>query len=169
MSQKLDERLRCIALAHLKNGEKPKDVAEKLDIAYSAAVKLKKELAEAERQNNLTTLFKLDQAALTSLIELVKDVDLGDSVDALNMMPALEGELETLKDSVNGVQQLDVEFQEAASALTKRINIIGSTATSPETIVMLAKALSDLQNSFFAKGTNVQVNNYSGFERYLDD
>ena len=169
MSQRLDEKTRLIALAHLANGKKPKEVADDLELNYGTVVKLRKDLQNAQARDEVDRLFKLPEATLSALLDAAKKELM--PAFALTPSEAIEGELETLKEGLQGLNHLETNLQNAASTLANRINTMALTATTAETVVMLSKALSDLNTSFFAKGTNVQVNNLGGegFERLLRD
>lgn len=169
MSVNLDEKTKLMALAHIKAGRKPKDVAELLNISYSQALRLSKDLSEAERRGDVQSLFRLDEAALDTLIESAKS-ELA-VPEELATSKAIEGQLEDIKEGLQGLDELDTAMQEAAGALTKRLKTLSSTATQPDTILMLARALSELRNSFFAKGSNVSLNNFDNksFEDFLRD
>ena len=170
MSQ-IDENTKLYALAHLKNGKPPKEVSEMFkDISYAQALKLKKELNKAEHTNKLHTLFNMEEAALQTLLSKSQE----ELVDAVAV---LEGDVEVAAEAVDrlsagiqGMGILEKELQDAAVQVTKKIAIAAVTVTTAESLVTLADALAKLQNSFFAKGTNVQVNNINGsFEKYLSD
>lgn len=165
-----EEKTRLLALAHLKLDKKPKEVAELLDIAYAKVVRWRKELEEAERRDAIADLFNLDEATLETVLEAAKN-ELEPHALQLTDKEVLEGELQSIKEGVKSGQLLEAELSEAATTLTKRISVLAAGATQAETVVMLAKALSDIQTSFFAKGTNVQVNNFGGnnFEEFLRD
>lgn len=167
----MDERQRLIALAHLKLGKSPREAAELVGITYAAAVTLRKQLAEAEEQQSIKQLFNLPEAAFDTLIESVKE----------NTIAALEGELVTGKEietafnelsaGVKGLQALEVDMQKAATALARNITLMAVTASSSDTILNLAEALHKLQTAFFAKGTNIQINNNgpAKFEAFLSE
>ena len=169
MSSRMDEKTRLLALAYLKQEKKPKEVADILDISYAQAVKLRKELEEAEKRGTIQDLFNVSEAVLETVLEAARK-ELEPTELVLSDTQAIEGELQSIKESVSKGDLLEKEFQDSALALAKRINSLAASATQAETVVMLARALSELQTSFFAKGANVQVNNFnSGFEEYLRD
>lgn len=166
----IEERTKILALAHLKTGKKPKDVSELLDISYAQALKLNKELAKAEEQNRVQDLFDLEEAALETLLEKVSD-ELSPAVQVL------EGDVETLDDmlstvgqNVEGMQILEKELTDAAIQLAKKITAQAVSTSGTDSLLVLTDALAKLQMAFFAKGTNVQINNMNGnFEKYLKD
>lgn len=166
----LDEKTKILALAHLKTGKKPKDVSDLLEISYAQALKLNKELLKAEQQNRVQDLFNLEEAALTMLLEKVSN-ELTPSIKALT------GELldpDTTLDSIakgaQGLGILEKELQDAAIELAKRITAQTLSTSGTDSLLTLTEALAKLQLAFFAKGTNVQINNMNGnFEKYLRD
>lgn len=170
MSNKLDDRTKLLALAHLKSNKKPKEVSELLNISYAQALRLSKELIESEKRGTILDLFNLNEAALGSLLQAVKD-DVSLPLAILDGEEVLEGELQELSTTVKGAQALDTEMQSTALELAKKIKILAISTSSPDTIVLLSESLSKLQTAFFAKGTNVQVNNFPGgkFEEFLSD
>lgn len=164
----LSEQTKLIALAYLKQGMKPKEVAEEANMSYSQALKLSKQLVEAERRDAVLELFNVEEAVMDQLLEAVKNND-----DLLSILPqeTLSGELETFKEAANGLGMLDREMQDTALELTKRIKILAVTSTNADTISSLSESLAKLQTAFFAKGANVQVNNFNSaeYEKYLRD
>lgn len=166
----LEEKTKILALAHLKTGKKPKDVSELLDISYSQALKLNKELIKAEEQNRIHDLFDLEEAALETLLEKVSD-------ELTPAIAVLEGDVELLNDTLDTVgktaesaQLLEKELVDAATTLAKKITAQAISTSGTDSLLVLTEALAKLQTAFFAKGTNVQINNMNGnFEKYLKD
>lgn len=166
----IEEKTKILALAHLKMGKKPKEVSELLEISYAQALKLNKELIKAEQQNRVQDLFDLEEAALETLLEKVSD----DLTPALHV---LEGDVETLDNvlttvgqNVEGMQLLEKELTDAAIQLAKKITAQAVATSGTDSLLILTDALAKLQTAFFAKGTNVQINNMNGnFEKYLKD
>ncbi len=153
-----------LALANLKIGKKPKAVSEQLGIPYSRVLKFRKELLEAEQRESIHELFNMDEVALETLLKTVQEsleaasavleanIDIGETVTVLG-------------DQVNGLAILEIDFQQAATALVKQITLTAMASSEASTIVMLAEALSELQKAFFAKGTNVAI--VPGDDRFL--
>lgn len=166
----LEERTKILALAHLKTGKRPKEVSDLLDISYSQALKLNKELTKAEERNNLQDLFNLEEAALNTLLEKVSD-DLSPAIEVLEGgVERLDDMLANVGQNVEGMQILEKELTDAAIQLAKKITMQTVATSGTDSILILTDALAKLQTAFFAKGTNVQVNNMNGnFEKYLKD
>ena len=162
------EQTKLLALAHLKTGLAPKEVAELLNISYSAALKHKKELMQAESKNAVLDLFDLEAAALETLLEKVK-TELTPAIDVLEGDLELADALSNIDSSVKKGSALEKELQDAAVEVTRKVAAAAILTNSTETLLTLAEALAKLQGAFFAKGTNVQVNQMGSFERFLKD
>ena len=164
----MDEQTRLLALAHLKNGKKPAEVAEIVGITYALALKLRKELYEAEKRNDILSLFKLNDAALEVLLESVHK-QLMPAIEAFGIGELVEGEIKNLTESIDGGKLLDQEFQRTAKVLTNQIKTIVLTVNSAETILLLAKALCELQNAFF-NSSSIPITSHlpaTSFEQHL--
>ena len=165
----LSDKTKIIALAHLKNGKRPKEVADLVEgLSYSQALTLKKELVEAEEQNTLLDLFSLDEATLETLLERTKE-ELTEESEGLIEGEVIQASVKELARGIGAAQAMEETFSRAASSLAKKIESQALLATSADSLLVLAEALAKLQTAFFAKGTNVQVNNFNGFESYLKD
>ena len=165
----IPEKTKMLALAYLKNGMRPKQVADAIEgLSYSQALNLRKELELAEEQNTLTELFSLDKAALETLLESVKSrvtEDAGDLVEG----ELIEASIDKIASQVHGIQKLEESLNKAAIIMSQQIQAKAILANSPDSLLVLAEALAKLQLAFFAKGTNVQVNNIQNFEQFLKD
>jgi len=170
MAVKIDEQTKLVALAKIKLGQKPREVSDELGISYSQALRLSKDLTEAERKNATLELFDLPELTLQTLLKAVKE-NLAIPGEVFGIEEAIEGEIANLQDEIDGLKALDENFTEAAGVLANKIKEIALTSSTPDTVYMLAKALSELQVSFFAKSTNVQVNNFdtAKYEEFLSD
>lgn len=172
---KLSDFDRMQALAYLHSGKSPREVSELMEtVSYPQALRLSRELAEAKLHNRVLELFNLDQMALDNLLEAVKE-NLGPAVSALtgDLLP-LEEAVDKLGDDIKGMQILKGELQRSATTLVKTINRAAATTNNPESIVMMAKALAELQSAFF-KSNNINMINQnnlgpgSAFEEVLRD
>lgn len=166
---KIDERAKLVALAHLKTGKKPAEVATLVDIPYSTALKLNKDLKAAEEQDAVLELFNVSEAAFQSIIQAASE-DLAIAGELVGA-DEVSRQLSTIKEGVDGLKMLDASFQRAANTIANQINLMAASAEHTDSIVNLAEALAKLQSSFFAKGTNVQINNYDkeSFQQFLGD
>ena len=164
----LNNQTRLIVLAHLKNGNKPADIAETMDISYSTVLKLKRELKEAEDRNAVLELFKLDEAALEILLEGVKD-KLAPLADAFKVGELVTAELNDIKEEVKGGKLLSEELQDTASTLANQIKFAAlANASQADTLLILAEALCKIQNAFFTSNNTVAPNlPLSSFEQHL--
>lgn len=164
----MDEQTRLLTLAHLENGTRPAEAAERTGVSYAAALKLRKELAAAKEKNGLLKLFRLDKTALEILLESVTK-QMTPAIEAFNIGEAVEGEVATLKGQINGGTALDEELQRAGSALANKITQTATVATSADTVLSLAKALCELQRSFFGDGSSNGNLSITSFEKHLRD
>lgn len=168
----LNDRTKLIALAHLKNSESPTEVAKRpeLDISYSQALKLSKQLVEAEKRNTVLELFNMEEAALETLLNTVSQ-ELVLTGEILGVESSANTAANGLAKQLNGLDLLESEFQSAAIEIARNLKLQALASSEINTLLTAAEALSKLQTAFFAKGTNVQVNNINadGFEKYLQD
>lgn len=165
-----DHKNKLIALAYLKNGGKPREIAEKLGLTYQAVLNYRKELEKAEKDNSVAELFSLEEAALQALIDAVED-ELSPAVETLTgEIEPLQTSLTNISNQANSSKLLEEQLNTSATHLAKQIQAKAIVSSNPETLLMLAEALAKLQSSFFAKGNNVQVNNYGErFSEFLSD
>ena len=162
----MDEQVRLLTLAHLKNGMKPADAAELMGISYAATLKLRKELHAAEEKDKILSLFKLDKAALEILLESVTK-QLTPAIEAFGIGELVENEVKDLSDRVDGGSLLNQELQEAGSALANKIKLTATVATSADTVLSLAKALCELQNAFCGQTGSIGALPATSFEKHL--
>lgn len=163
---KMDEQVRLLALAHLKNNTTPADTAEIMGISYVSALKLRKELFAAEKHDTILELFKLNKAALNILLESVTK-QLTPAIEAFNIGELVESEVRDLAKSINGAQILNIELQAAALALTNKITQVAIIANNADTLLNLAKAICELQAVFKISNPDMPV--IGSFERYLKE
>ena len=172
-----EEQTRLLALAHLKTGKKPQEVADLTGLTYAKSLKLKKQLHEAEENDAMFELFNLEEAALDILINSVRQ-GLEPVGDAFGLTSAIEGELEHIQEDLQDLGKLDSANQEAAMALAHKIKTAALLATNSNTVVELADALCKLQTAFFGQGIHNPNGGATGtlglpsaetFEKYLKD
>lgn len=163
----MDQQTRLVALAHLHNGLKPADAAERTGISYASALKLKKELNRAKEKNAILDLFELNKAALDILLNGVKQqlMPIAEDIDAVE---ALDGEIQTITKGIEGGKLLNEDFQDAARAIANKIAVSATTTNSAESVLHLSKALCELQNAFFSReATPASHLPMSTFEEHL--
>ncbi len=164
----MDEQVRLLTLAHLKNGKKPADAAELTGVTYAAALKLRKELHAAEERDRILELFKLNEAALEILLESVRK-QLMPAIEAFGVGELVEKEITELTESIKGGKLLNQNFQDSARALSNKITQAALTSNNAETILSLAKALCELQRAFFGSDNGGGSANLpaTSFEQHL--
>lgn len=166
----MDNHVRLLTLAHLHMGKTPTEASDLVeDCSYTGALKLKKALMEAEDSATVLDLFNLEEAALGILMDSVKK-QLTPAIEAFGVGELVEAQVHELSASIKGGQQLNQEFQGAASALANKIKQAAVISNNSDTVLQLAKALVELQNSFFgagAHGTGQGQVGVADFERFL--
>lgn len=167
---KLDEKSKLIALAYLHQGKSPREVEELCPgVSYAQALRLRKELDHAIKENTLAELFSLEQAALDSLLQNVQ-LELGEAAKVLTGDDViLKDEISKLADGVQTGQQLQADINRAASVTVAKLQLVAQTTSSFEALVAVAEALSKLQTAFFKTG-NINIANFpngSKFEEFL--
>jgi len=171
----VDHQSRLLCLAHLKNGETPAKAAEKVGLSYATALKLRKQLHEAESSDAILELFDLPEAALEILLNAVTN-ELTPAIEAFGVGELVEEQVHELSMSVAGGKLLDQQMQAAAIALTDKIAQVAVIANNAETVLILAKSLSELHVSFFGAGGGISRGGSSNelglpapgsFERHL--
>lgn len=166
----MDEQTRLLCLAHLQNGIKPAEAAEKVGVSYGTALKLKKQLHDAEQRDKILELFRLDKAALEILLESVEK-QLEPAIDAFGIGELVKAETHELAEGITGGQMLNTELQESATTLSRKIGSVAAASNNAETILSLAKALCELQKAFFGSdnpmGNGAAGLPISSFEQHL--
>lgn len=168
---KLSQQDKLIALGYLYQGKSPRDVEEALpNVSYAQALRLKKELQQAIDTNTLQELFDLEEAALENLLDQVK-------LNLETSAAVLTGDVEVLEDAIGEVKHridssklLEAELANASRQVAIKISEMALITRSPDTLLLLADALSKMQTAFF-KNTSVQIaqinNGGHSFEEFL--
>lgn len=162
----MDEQLRLTALAKLKNGTPPADLANEIDVTYARALKLKKQLHDAEEADDLETLFGMGTESINILTtSIAKQI-----VPHLDVFNAGELITEEAQELAGSADKLDGEFQAAASALAHKITSAAMVSNNADTVLALSDALCKLQTTFFGQGHHGNEGENLGetdFEKYL--
>ena len=132
-------------------GEKPKDIAEKLDVGYQKVLKIRKDM-EAEKANaKVADVVSMDPVALELIVEKAKE----------NAPARVVKQLETMHEGITGLQMLDNEFHTTFSKiLTRAEEFLDDDKLTPAQWVSITNALSNAYNNIFNNsGVNVHVDN----------
>lgn len=157
----MSENNKYLALLRLKEGEKPTDIAEELNISYAAVIRYKKEMEEADKNGKLAML-------------LADSIDLLDET-AANIAAQVPGpyqdeladQLMGKVDGVKGLNKLSLELQDCASHLVKRIKAMSYGIEHVSELTELTTSLSKIQTAFFGgPSTQVNIQNNVGEQRY---
>src|SRR5690606_21460661 len=134
------------------------------------ALRLNRELKEAVAQDRLADLFDLEETAINSLLETVKE-DLQDAAEVLTGdLVSLDASIDSIKDKVGAQKLLEVELSKAGVTIAKRLQAMAQISNNPDSLLALSDALAKLQTAFF-KSSSVQIANFNGqgkpFEEFL--
>jgi len=151
MTEEIDLKLK--AFGSFKTGSSAREVSEELEIPYAKALKWKKQLSEAEEDGEVANLVEADAVLIHRVAEEVKEELVALGADA----NAIEGELQKAGDKIEAYKILNEKLNLTAVRLADRINSMAGTVSETGELKDLVDALSSLQTSFFAKGTNVAV------------
>ena len=132
-------------------GEKPKDIASKLDVGYPKVLKIRKDM-DAEKTNaSIDDVVMLDPVALELIVDKAKE----------NAPAKVVKKLESMHEGISGLQKLDNEFHTTFSKiLTKAEEFLNGDDLTPAQWVSITNALSNAYNNIFnSSGVNVHVDN----------
>ena len=151
----MKETLHLKAKGLLALGEKPKDIAEKLDINYQKVLKLRRDLQKENENANVEKLQSIDPVAVQLIVDKARD----------EAPTTIVNKLEAVQEGINGLQKLDNEFQTTFSLiLGKAENFLANDKLKPSEWVAITNALSNAYSNIFNnKGVNVNVNNGTQF------
>jgi hypothetical protein len=159
-----------LALAHLKSGKEPGEVAELTGVSHPKCLKLRRQLKDAEAEiGGIERLFDMP----TNAIELLVNAATKQTLPAIMPIEDSMGELVNPDDtSDDRSEKLNRDMHRAANALLIKIESVSTLANNADTILAMAEAISKLNNSFFPpagknSGGNDAVS--GGFEDYLKD
>ena len=131
--------------------EKPKVIAEKLNIGYQKVLKIRKAMWDEAEEDKLTKVVKMDPVALELIVDKAKEF-------APNKVVK---KLEAMQDGITGLQKLDNEFHTTFSKVLKTAEaFLDSEDLTPGQWVSITNALSNAYNNIFNNsGVNVHVDN----------
>jgi hypothetical protein len=150
-----------LALIQLVNGDDPAHIAKNLGLTLATVIRYKNELAKAEVDGNINTLIGLDAHVLEKMA--------GDAILDVpgELLPAATESADAIVSGVAGLQRLEGDLQATARQLNTRIRSMTMLAENVGEVSELTSALCKLQDTFFGKGTQVNVlNNFGGSEAY---
>lgn len=155
-----------LGLVRLIDGEKPKDIAADLGVAYATVLRWRTELKDARENQTVTTLLSMSK-------DVLDDLAAGILVDTPNeLQEAVSEELEAAIKGLTALQRLESELQGTAVLINNRIRFMTASANSVGEVVELTNAVAKLQDAFFGKGTTVNVQQNiegDGYSSFLGD
>jgi len=135
----------------LQQNVEPKDIAEELDISYSAILRLRREFKEAKTNNTIDQLLDVDKVILS-------EVD-----DKLASLSDLGVNTKSLTNGVEGLETLGVQFQQTATLINTQVKSLIMSIDHMSELEIAADILCKLQTAFLNKNmTQVNVQNNFG-------
>jgi len=146
----MDDNQKYKAISLLEQELAPKDIADDLDLSYSAVLKLKKDFEQAKLNNTVDQLVNMDNVLLAEIAE---------------HSPIVEQNLDRVTKGLDGLEILNTELQKTALQIVKRVNSLLMSSDMPSEIETYADIVCNMQTTFFNKNmTQVNVQNNFGSE-----
>ncbi len=132
-------------------GEKPKDIAERLDCKYDKVLIEKRKMKKESEDTKIKDVTALDPVALEILVDKARGTAPAKVVE----------KLEAVHEGILGLQLLDGKFHETfTKLLNKADEFIDSDKLKPSEWVAITNSLSNAYNNIYNNsGVNVHVDN----------
>ncbi len=132
-------------------GEKPKDIAERLDCKYDKVLQERKKMRTESEITKVKDVTALDPVALEILVDKARGTAPAKVVE----------KMEAIQTGVQGLQTLDGEFHKTFTKLLNKANeFIDSDTLKPSEWVAITNSLSNAYNNIYNNsGVNVHVDN----------
>jgi hypothetical protein len=151
---KLEDKVRLTALAYLYQGKTPKEVEELVkEISYAQALRLSKELKQAQEDDDVANLFNLRGVAIDVIIDQAKAIIEAQDIPMAGTLLDVSSTLEGIKDDITASKLLKAELAIAGVEVVKKINLLARSTNSSEVLMNLAQALAQMQNAYFKTAT----------------
>ena len=139
------------ALVDLKEGMKPKEVAEKYDIPLSTVYVWKRELASGKLNEDIDRVVEVDPEVLHEVAAEIK----------AKAPEPVRKEVDKLTKAVEGLERLNERMQELALKALNRVEVaLSDPDLSNKDLALLSGIIKDLYMAFNSKNiTNVNVVN----------
>ncbi len=153
-----ETKLRAISLI---SQEVPvREIAQKLEVSYSKVLNWRKEFNDRKEAKSMEGIIDMPSVILERAAKTISDELTELSPESSD---AIEGEIMNLAKSVDGYKALSTEFQNTASTIAKKIDLMILAGAGPSELVMLTESLCSLQQAFFSTNVvNVNVLNAPG-------
>lgn len=159
------DRLAC--LAYLYQGKEPKEIPELLPgVSYAQALRLKKELIQAEEDKTVGELFSLSDAARDILLEQTKNLINAKGITVEGVVLTADELIDELQDDIQATKILKAELAQAGTEVVRKIKLLAKSTNSSEVLLNLAEALAKMQASYF-RTASVTLNPGEGFADFL--
>lgn len=140
----LDDKTKYAILARLELEEEPKALASEYEVSYATVLRLRREYRQAKLDGKLSEVYNADKLIIEQAAR---------SVEA----PAEILAASELSNNLTGLDRLDQGLMETAHAINAQIKSQLLGVGSVSELEGLTKCLCDLREAFFAKGTQVAI------------
>ncbi len=146
----MEDNTKYKIISLIESGHEAKDIADDLDVSYSAVLRIRKEFKEAKLNGDVAKLVDVDKLLIQQ---------------AADQLAIPEHNVEEVTKGLSGLEVLSNDLQATASALNNKIRTLVVQAEHPSELQVYADILCNLQTSFVNKNmTQVNVQNNFGGE-----
>jgi hypothetical protein len=157
----MEENKKMEIYGALANGRTVKEIQADYDISYASALRLSNQFKAAVDEGTVDKLIDMDTAIWQQIKDTVTAPD--------ELIEKANGTLDQLSKDVQGLQRLDIELQNTASAVNRRLFNMVQSAKQPSELETITACLCRIRDSFFnQKGVQVNIQNNVGGEAYGD-
>lgn len=151
----MDEKY--LIISRLANDEKPKDIAEALDVSYGKVLRVRSEFNQAKEAGTIDELVNMDQVMLDKLLnQAASDVP-------AELSAAADDAVANVSKAKGVLDAFQGDLVVTATYVTTRIKSMASSVDHVAEIVDLSDALCKLQTAFFnSNKTQVNIQNNTG-------
>jgi len=160
-----EARSKYLICSRLLNGEQASTISKDFDdVSYPTILRYKRELEEAQNNNQVAEFLELDKNTLADLMELAE------ANAPQSLKSEIKDALTNVSSSKNLLDTLSAEMVQTATTINKRLRGLSASCEHASELESITESLCKLQNAFFNKNStqvNVQ-NNYdsTGNHRY---
>ncbi len=130
----------------------PKTISDTVDLSYATVLRYKKEYEDAVSNDTINELLNFPKAILEDLLDVVRE----------NAPVNIDEQIGVLTAQISGLERLRNDLQLTACNVTAKIRSMTMAVESADELKTLTSSLCAIQDSFFAVGTNVNIQNNIG-------
>lgn len=157
----MEENKKMEIYGALANGRTVKEIQADYDISYASALRLSNQFKTAVDEGTVDKLIDMDTAIWQQVKDTVTAPD--------ELIERANDTLDQLSKDVQGLQRLDIELQNTASAVNRRLFNMIQSAKQPSELETITSCLCRIRDAFFnQKGVQVNIQNNVGGEAYGD-